>query len=130
MKKSIIYGALGILMGLGVSSTAAPKPKPHSHSTDLSARAGVSIIPLRHEPGFAVMVDKPMPGRSMVIITNEDETYTFKNVLTDARRFEKRYNLAQLDAGNYTIEVHSKDHDIKTNFYVYNKPQGKVVFVK
>jgi len=128
MKKSIIYGALGILMGLGVSSTAAPKPR--HHHTDLSARAGVSIIPLRHEPGFAVMVDKPIPGRSMVIITNQDETYTFKNVLTDAKRFEKRYNLAFLDAGNYTLEVHSKNHDIKTNFYVYNKPQGKVIFVK
>jgi hypothetical protein len=128
MKKSIIYGAMGILMGLGVSSTAAPKPK--HHDKDLSVRAGVSIIPLRHEPGFAVMVDKPMPSRSVVIITNQDETYTFKEVLTDRSRFEKKYNLSTLDAGNYVLEVHSKGHDIKTNFYVYNKPQGKVIFVQ
>jgi hypothetical protein len=128
MKKSIIYGAMGILMGLGVSSAAAPKPK--NHHGDLSTRAGISIIPLRQEPGFALMVDKPMPGRSMVIISNQDESFIYKNVLTDGRRFEKKYNLSQLNAGNYTVEIYSKGHDIKTNFYVYNKPQGKVIFVQ
>lgn len=128
MKKSIIFGALGILMGLGVSSTAAPKPRHHTE--DLSARAGISIIPLRHEPGFAVMVAGEKQGNSVVIITNQDETYTFKDLLTKASRFEKRYNLMQLDAGNYTLEVVTKGHDVKTNFYVYNKPAGKVIFVQ
>lgn len=130
MKKSIIFGALGLLMGLGVSTTAASKPKLRNHHMDLSVRAGVSIIPLKNEPGFAIMVDSPTPGRSMVIISNQDESLIFKNVLIDGNRFEKKYNVKMLDAGNYTIEVHSKGHDIKTNFYVYNKPGGKVVFVQ
>src|ERR1700761_7497758 len=112
MKKSIIYGALGLMMGLGVTANANPKPKPHSHSTDLSVRAGVSIIPLKHEPGFAIMADKPMAGRSMVIITNADETLMFKDKLTDGNRYEKKYNVKMLDAGNYTIEVVSKGHDV------------------
>ena len=128
MKKSIIYGALCILMGLGVSSTASAKPR--SHSRDLSARAGISVIPLRHEPGFAVMVAGEMPGNSVVIITNQDETYTFKDLLTKGSRFEKKYNLRDLDAGNYTLEVVTKGHDVKTNFYVYNKPEGKRIFVQ
>ncbi len=127
MKKSILFSALGLLLGLGVSSTAAPKP---THDRDLSARAGVSIIPLRHEAGFAVMVDKQMPGNSVVMITNQDESYNFKDLLTKGSSAEKKYNLSKLDAGNYTLEVFTKGHDIKTNFYVYNKPQGKVIFVK
>ncbi|MBS1532775.1 MAG: hypothetical protein JSU01_20905 [Bacteroidetes bacterium] len=128
MKKSILFGALGMLLGLGVSSAAVPKPK--HHNTDLSARAGVSIIPLRHEPGFAVMVDKEKPGNSVVIISNPDETYSFKDLLTKSSTFEKKYNLSKLDAGNYTVEIITKGHDIKTNFYVYNKPSGKVIFVQ
>src|SRR5947199_80780 len=105
MKKSIIYGAVGILMSLGVGSAAAPKLKPHSHNTDLSARAGISIIPLRDKPGFALIVDKPAPGRSMVIISSQDESFIYKNVLTDGSRAEKKYILSQLDAGNYTVEI-------------------------
>jgi hypothetical protein len=128
MKKSILFGALGLLMGLGASSTAAPKPR--HHNTDLSARAGVSIIPLKNEPGFAILVDKPMPSRSVVIVTNQDETLMFKDKLTDGSRSEKKYNLKMLDAGNYTVEIHSKGHHVKTNFYVYNKPEGKVVFIQ
>lgn len=132
MKKSILYGALGLLMGLGVSFTASAKPKKHRDMNNkaMMAHQQVSIIPLRHEPGFAVMVVKEAPSRSMVIVSNADENLVFKDVLTDGTRAEKKYNLSQLDAGNYTVEVFSKGHDIKTNFYVYNKPQGKVVFVK
>jgi len=128
MKKSIIFSAMGLLMGLCVSFTDAPKPK--RHDMDLSARAGVSIIPLRHEPGFAVMVDKQKPGNTVVIISNQDETIEYKDLLTKGSTAEKKYNLSKLDAGNYTLEVVTKGHDIKTNFYVYNKPQGKVIFVK
>ncbi|HEX3385086.1 MAG TPA: hypothetical protein VHS53_07865 [Mucilaginibacter sp.] len=128
MKKSILLGALGLLFGLGVSSAAVPKPR--NHNEDLSARAGVSIIPLRHEAGFAVMVDKERPGNSVVIISNQDESYNFKDLLTKNSTSEKKYNLSKLDAGNYIVEVVTKGHDIKTNFYVYNKPSGKVIFVK
>lgn len=128
MKKSILFGAMAMLLGLGVSSAALPKPR--NHNMDLSARAGVSIVPLRHESGFAVMVDKERPGSSVVIITNQDETYEFKDLLTRNTTAEKKYNLSKLDAGNYTVEVVTKGHDIKTNFYVYNKPSGKVIFVQ
>jgi hypothetical protein len=128
MKKSIIYGAMGLMMGLGVSATAAPKPR--HHNTDLSARAGISIIPLKDEPGFAVMVDRQMPSKSVVIIADQDENGIFKDVLTKDNRGEKKYNLKMLDAGNYSLEVVYKGHDVKTNFYVYNKPSGKVIFVQ
>ena len=71
-----------------------------------------------------------MPGRSMVMITNEDETYTFKNVLTNAAVSRKNITWHSLMPGTIPSKYIPKDHDIKTNFYVYNKPQGKVIFVK
>ena len=128
MKSSIKLGALSLLMSVGAFAASA---KPRHHKMDMSMnKQQVSIIPLRQEPGFAVMVDKQMPSRSMVIISDPDENMVFKDVLTDGTKAEKKYNLSQLDAGNYTIEVFSKGHDIKTNFYVYNKSGGKVIFVK
>ena len=128
MKRSITLTALCLLMGMGAF---AATPKPRHHKTDMTMnKQQVSIIPLRHEPGFAVMVEKQTPSRSMIIITDPDENMVFKDVLTDGTKAEKKYNLSQLDAGNYTLEVFSKGHDIKTNFYVYNKIQGKVIFVK
>jgi hypothetical protein len=128
MKSSIKLGAFSLLMSLGAFTATA---KPRHHKMDMSMnKQQVSVIPLRHEPGFAVMVDKQMPARSMVIITNDDESMIFKDVLTDGTTAEKKYNLSKLDAGNYTLEVFSRGHDIKTDFYVYNKSQGKVVFVK
>lgn len=128
MKRSITLTALCLLTGMGAFATTA---KPRHHKMDMAMnKQQVSIIPLRHEPGFAVMVDKQMPSRSMIIISDPDENMVFKDVLTDGTRAEKKYNLSQLDAGNYTLEVFSKGHDIKTNFYVYNKSQGKVIFVK
>jgi hypothetical protein len=128
MKRSITLTALCLLMGVGA---IASTPKPRHHKMNVSMdKQQVSIIPLRQEPGFAVMVDKQMPARSMVIITNDDESMIFKDVLTDGTTAEKKYNLSKLDAGNYTLEVFTKGHDVKTNFYVYNKSQGKVIFVK
>ena len=128
MKSSIRLSALSLLMSLGAFAATA---KPRHHKMDMYMnKQQVSIIPLRQEPGFAVMVDKQMPCRSMVIISDPDENMVFKDVLTDGTKAEKKYNLSQLDAGNYTLEVFSKGHDIKTNFYVYNKSKGKVIFVQ
>jgi hypothetical protein len=132
MKKSIFLSAAGLLMGLGVSMTASAAPKKHHdmNNNAMMSNQQVSIIPLKHEPGFAVMVVKEIPSRSVVIVTSPDDNVVFKDVLTDGTRAEKKYNLSQLDAGNYTVEVYAKGHDVKTNFYVYNKSRGKVIYVQ
>jgi hypothetical protein len=125
MKKSIALGALCLLLSIGACSTATAKPKHHYMNT----KAEVSLIPLREKPGFAVRVDKLEAGKSMVLIYNNNGDEVFKNLLTKKAASEKKYILSDLPAGNYTLEVYSKGHDLKTKFYVYDKHQRKVIFL-
>ncbi|MDB5136454.1 MAG: hypothetical protein JWP37_3057 [Mucilaginibacter sp.] len=122
MKKSITLAAL-LLFGIGVSSTAFAKPKSHK----ISAHEQVSLIPLREYKGFAVMVDKRVPGKSLVMIYDKDNNVVFKDLLTKGTKAEKKYILSDLDNGDYKVEVFSKGHDIKTQFYVYHAGQKKII---
>ncbi len=124
MKKSIKLAVLFLLMGIGVSSTVFAKDKGHKMN---KTREQVSLIPLRTNKGFAVRVDKQEPGKSMVIVSNADGEVVYKDLLTKGTNAEKKYIFTQLDNGNYTVEVFSKTHDVKTPFYVYNKGQRKIV---
>jgi len=123
MKKSINWIALFLLLGTGAFAAAPAKAKNYHAKPAVK----VSFIPLRLKSGFAVMVDKQEPGKSMVIIYDNDQNVVFKDVLTKETRAEKKYILSYLDDGNYTVEVFSKNHDIKTPFRVYNRGEHKVV---
>ena len=123
MKKFIKLTALALLLGAGVCTTASAKPKRH-HMGD---KTTVSLIPLRTEKGFAVMVDKLEPGKSMVIIYDNDGYPLYKDVLTKDVKGEKKYLFPDLQDGNYTVEVFSKGHDIKTQFFVHTTSQKRIV---
>lgn len=123
MKSSIISSALCLLLGVGLCSTVNAKPKHH----DMKAREEVSLIPLHHNRGFAVMVDKQEPGKSMVIVYDGYGNAVYKDMLTNDKRAEKKYLLSNLDDGAYSVEVYSKNHDVKTNFYIYNNGRKRVV---
>ena len=123
MKKFIKLTALALLLGAGVCSTAFAKPKKHH----MDNKAVVSLIPLRTEKGFAVMVDKLEPGKSMVIVYDNDGYSLYKDVLTKGAKGEKKYLFPDLQDGNYTVEVFSKGHDIKTQFFVHTTPQKRIV---
>jgi hypothetical protein len=124
MKKSITLTALLLIIGIGVCTTVSANDKGHKMS---KTREQVSLIPLRTNKGFAVRVDKQEPGKSMVIVSNSDGDVVYKDLLTTGTNAEKKYIFTQLDNGNYTVEVFSKTHDVKTSFNVYNKGQRKIV---
>ena len=124
MKKFITLTSLFLLLGIGVCSAVSAKPKNHNKR---SSHEQVSFIPLHQKGGFAIMVDKQEPGKSMVIIYDQNKDVVFKDCLTKGTRAEKKYVLSNLDNGNYTVEVYSKTHDITTSFYVYDKGQKKIV---
>ena len=128
MKKLITTSALSLLLGIGVCNVASAKPK-HHHNDDMSMnKQVVSLIPLKGCRGFAVRVDKMQPARSTVIISDVDGNTVFKDRLTEGRNAEKKYILAQdLQDGKYSVEVYSKDHDIKTDFYIYNNGKRRIV---
>jgi len=123
MKKSINWIVLFLLLGTGTFATTPERFK------NRNAKPGykVSLIPLRLKSGFAVMVDKQEPGKSMVIFYDNNQDVVFKDVLTKETKAEKKYILSYLDDGNYTVEVFSKNHDIKTPFRVYNRGERKIV---
>jgi len=122
MKKLINLGVLFLLLGTSAfaaipAKSKAPIAKPNEQ---------VSFIPLRLKSGFAIMVNKLEPGKSVVIFYDNDQNVIFKDVLTKGTKAEKKYILSSLDDGDYTVEVYSKNHDIKTQFSVYNRGERKV----
>jgi len=120
MKTSIKLIVLLFLLSTG----AFAKP---SRNHNMNTYNQVSLIPLHHSRGFAVMVDKAEPGNSMVIIYDSDRNVVFKDRLTKGMRNEKKYLLHELDNGQYTVEVFSKGHDVQTKFYIYNKGDKRIV---
>jgi hypothetical protein len=72
-------------------------------------------------------VDKAMPGKSVVIINDDSGNTVFKDCLTKGTLAEKKYLLRELNNGKYTVEIYAKGHDIKTNFYIYNNGDRRVV---
>ena len=99
----------------------AATPQLKHHKTDVNTNKQlVSIIPLKHDRGFAARVDKMDDGKSMVMIYNDQGDVIFKNKLTNTRMGETKYLLRNLDDGKYTLEVYNKGgRDVKTNFYIY-----------
>ncbi|HVV56319.1 MAG TPA: hypothetical protein VHC47_13385 [Mucilaginibacter sp.] len=126
MKKLIMLASAALLVCTGAFAAKPAKAPKHNK---MYMHEQVSLIPLHQEPGFAVMVDKELAGKTTVIIDDNDGNTVFKDMLTKGTRAEKKYNLSKLAAGNYTVEVFSKGHDVKTRFYVYNKSRGKVIFL-
>ncbi|MGZ3767612.1 MAG: hypothetical protein ACXVA2_23310, partial [Mucilaginibacter sp.] len=83
--------------------------------------------PLHASRGFAVLVDKAEAGNSEVIIYDNDNNTVFKDRLSKGSRSEKKYILSNLENGTYTVEVFSKNHDVKTKFCIYNKGEKRIV---
>jgi hypothetical protein len=123
MKKSINWAVLFLLLGTGAFATIPTKVK--SHNVKLNDK--VSFIPLRLKSGFALIVNKQEPGNSMVLIYDNNQNVVFKDILTKETKGEKKYILSYLKDGDYTVELSSKNHDIKTPFSVYSWGDRKIV---
>ena len=122
MKKSIKLIALFLLLGTSAFASFHPKSKHKMNYTN----AQVSLIPLHHSRGFALMVDKNTPGNSMVIIYDSNGDGVFKHKLQNGLSNETKYLTTQLANGQYTVEVYSKGHDVKTKFYIYNNGSRRI----
>ena len=109
-------------MSTGAFASIHFKSSPNKTATNNR----VSVIPLHHSRGFAIMVDKAIPGSSEVIIYDSDGNGLFKDKLPNGIRSEKKYLTRELDNGQYTVEIYSKDLDVKTKFYIYNNGARRV----
>jgi hypothetical protein len=120
------FAKLSAVLLLSAASIFSASAKPRRHMNDMNHNQ-VSIIPLKNNRGFAIHVDKAMPGKSMVIINDDAGNTIFKDCLTRETLAEKKYLLRELSNGKYTVEIYAKGHDIKTNFYIYNNGGRRVV---
>jgi len=124
MKTSFKLTALALLLSAGAFA-ATPKAKHHNTKMDMT-KGTVSIIPLKHDRGFAARVDKMETGKSVVMISDINGDVIFKDRLTMDKIGEKKYLLRELPDGKYTLEVYTKGgSDVKTNFYIYYNTQTK-----
>jgi len=124
MKTSVKLIALFLLMLIGTGAFASIHVRSYHRANH--AISQVSLIPLKHSRGFALMVDKNMPGNSMVIIYDINGDAFFKQRLQNGLCSETKYLTTQLEDGQYTVEVYSKDHDVKTKFYIYNNGSRRI----
>jgi len=122
MKTSIKLIVLFLLFGTSAFASFHPKP---NHKT--STYSQVSLIPLHHSRGFAILVDKNTPGNSVVFICDINGDCIFKHKLQNGPSNETKYLTTQLSEGQYTVEVYAKgQHDVKTRFYIYNNGSRRI----
>jgi len=124
MKTSIKLVALFLLIFLGTGAFASIHVKSYHKANRTTSQ--VSLIPLKHSRGFAIMVDKNMPGSSLVMISDINGDIFFKRRLQNGMRNETKFLTTQLEDGQYTVEVYSKDRDVKTKFYIYNNGSRRI----
>jgi hypothetical protein len=124
MKTPIKMIALLLLIFLGTGAFASIHVRSYHKASHITSH--VSLIPLKHSRGFALMVDKNTPGDSMVIIYDINGNAFFKSKLSSGLRNETKYVTTQLEEGQYTVEVYSKNHDVKTRFYIYDNGYRRI----
>lgn len=124
MKTSIKLAALFLLMFLGTGAFASIHIKSYHKAKHTTSQ--VSLVPLKHSRGFAIMIDQNMPGSSIVMISDINGDVFFKHRLQNGMRNETKYLTTQLEEGQYTVEVYSKDRDVKTKFYIYNNGSRRI----
>jgi hypothetical protein len=122
MKKSITLAA--ILLVLGTSVFASPPSK----SKNAKLTDEIAFVPLKSDRGFGIKIEKLAPGKSLVLIYNNENNVVFKDVLSKGASGQKNYILTSLENGDYTVEVTSANQVIKKQLHVYDEGQTKTYF--
>jgi hypothetical protein len=123
MKKSITLAALLLVLGTSVFAAAAPAKTKSNNLMD-----EITFVPLKSDRGFGIKVDKLAPGKSIVMIYDNDRNPVFKDVLSKGTSGQKNYILTSLENGDYTVEVRSNDQIVKKQLHVYDEGQTKTYF--
>ena len=121
MKKSITLAAL--LLVIGTSVFAAAPAKLTSTSQD-----EVSFVPLKSDNGFGVQINKETAKKSIVIVYDNEGNVLFKDLLSKGASGTKGYLIDNLEYGNYTVEVYSKNQAVKKQLHIYDDGAAKSYF--
>jgi hypothetical protein len=122
MKKSITLVALLLALGTSVFATTKPSKSVNKLQDE------ISFTPLKSDNGFGITIDKQAPGKSIVMIYDNDKNVIFKDLLSKGASGQKGYLVNNLENGDYTVEVVSNKQVIKKQMHVYNEGSTKSYF--
>jgi hypothetical protein len=117
MKKSIKLLALGLLLSTGLF---AATPKPAVRHMRMENKDNIVFYTLPSQRGIDLRIKKAEPGKTVVIIYDNNGNVLQKDVMTGAD-IRRGYVLNQLDNGDYSIEITSKNQVFKRNIHIYNE---------
>ena len=126
MKNSIKLSALFLLVSTGLFAATPVK----NHAVVVPVKKDViTFSSLASDRGIDVKVEKNEPGKTIVIIYDQDKNVILKDVTSTNKTTERGYVLSQLDNGDYTMEVTSNGQVVKKDIHVYDDNQTKVYLV-
>lgn len=126
MKKSIKLTALALLLSAGVFAGTPNKPTTHMPAGRMDK---IVFYTLPSQSGIDLRIKKAEPGKTIVIIRDNDGNVLQKDVMTGAD-VRRGYVLNQLDEGDYSIEISSNNQVFKREIHIYNEGPVKSFIVK
>lgn len=127
MKNSLKLTALALFLSTGIfAAVPAKSTSPASAAPTKDIVTFTSLASLR---GLEIKVEKNSPGKSMVLIYDQDGNVIFKDALQGQKAKEKGYVLDQLEDGDYTIEVVSDKQSVKKEIHVYDDNNTRTFFM-
>lgn len=124
MKKAIKLTAIALLLSGGLLAA----PKPHK-VVPMNNRDKIDFYTLPSQRGIDLRIRKADPGKTIVVIYDNDGNVLQKDVLTGTQ-IRKGYVLNQLDNGDYSIEITSNHHVFKKDIHIYDEGPIKSFIVK
>gem|GEM_PF-487627 len=127
MKKSIKLSALLLLFSTGLF---AATPKTTVKSMPPGKKDYIVFNTLPSQRGIDLIIQKAEMGKTIVIIYDDNGNVLRKDVLNNLNKIRKGYVLNQLDNGDYSIEIISKNQVFKRSIHVYNEGPIKSFIVR
>jgi len=126
MKKSMKLAALALLLNAGVF---AASPKISGRAVTAGKTDNIIFYTLPSQRGIDLRVKKAIPGKTIVIIRDNNGNVLQKDVMT-ANEIRRGYVLTQLEEGDYSIEISSKNQVFKRDIHIYHEGPVRSFIVK
>lgn len=116
MKKTLKFTALALLLSTGAFA-AAPKP---AHKMMNGKQDNIVFYTLPSQRGIDLRVKKAEAGTTTVTIYDDEGRLLQKDVMNNTE-IRRGYNFSQLDEGDYSIVIASKNQVFKRKIHIYQE---------
>lgn len=116
MKKTLKLTALALLLSAGAFA-AAPKT---AHNMMNGKQDNIVFYTLPSQRGIDLRIKKTEPGTTVVTIY-DNEGHLLQWDKMNKTNIRRGYNFSQLDEGDYTIVISSKNQVFKRKIHIYQE---------